>query len=54
MGEYISNKIRCKKCKYFTRLNKNAGICRHPSIHFPFFVRPHLQFAFCFEEGGNK
>ena len=56
MGEYISNKIRCKKCEHFEKTDdKNIGICKLHSygmVH-PIFVTPNKQIPICFEEKGK-
>lgn len=53
MGEYIANKVRCKNCKHYKALNgqKHVGVCKVKSVcGATIFVRPHMQWEFCFEE----
>ena len=56
MGEYISNKIRCKKCKHFEKTDdKNVGICKLQSYgRSKIFTRPNLQAPLCFESEDKK
>lgn len=50
MGEYIANKIRCKKCKHYKSLDKNMGLCKAMPIGKSYaIVRANYQFEICFE-----
>ncbi len=56
MGKYIPNKIRCKNCMHFEKLNFYSGICnKHTHSHnCTIFVRPNQQFNVCFQERGAE
>ena len=55
MGDYISNKIRCKNCVYFNKISKSVGVCKHPANgYLTIFVRPNQQADLCFVERGDK
>lgn len=55
MGEYISNRIRCKNCEHYSPLDKLCGICLAQSYgNIKIFVRRNQQIPFCFEEKGKR
>jgi hypothetical protein len=54
-GKYITNKIRCKKCKHFKKTeDKNVGICSLRSYPGVIFVRPNQQIENCFTKGDEQ